>query len=189
MTPNHAFDGRFGTREVMPGFRRDAALVLALLAVALLGGCYESDVPLDSAPQIGTDAALVGTWRCLPLDADAEEQPATVVVQSNGSREYGVTWREGDKDPERYRAYLSSVRVPRLLNVQWLKEGKTDKTWAFIRYSFLRSGVLYLQVVSEDALKNVEHTPAALRRAIERHEKQSSLYVDFCACVRARDRR
>ncbi len=159
----------------------------ALMAVALLSGCYESDFPLDPAPQIGVDAALVGTWRCLPLDGGADEQPATVVVQSDGARQYSVTWREGDKDPDRYRAYLSSVRVARLLNVQWLKEGKSDNAWAFMRYSFLRPGVLYLQVVNKDALKNIEKSPAALRRAIERLEKGSSLFVDFCACVRAKD--
>jgi hypothetical protein len=168
------------TRAVTRGW------ALSVVAAVFISGCYESDVPLDPTPQIGIDLALLGTWRCLPLGAGAEEKPATVVVTSDGPRQYGVTWREGEADPERYRAYLSSVRVPRLLNVQCLKEGKTEKTWEFIRYSLLRPDVLYLQVVSDDALKDTEKSPMALRRAVERLHKQPTLYVDFCACVRAR---
>jgi len=179
------FGGRCGGREVKRGLACYRAL--ALMAVLVTSGCYESDVPIDPEPRIGVDPALVGAWRCLPVDADVDEEPATMVVKSDGARQYGVTWREGNKDPERYRAYISTARVSGLLNVQWLKEGTTDKTWVFVRYSLLRPDVLYLQVVSKDAVDDVEKSPTALRRTIERLRKNPSLYVDFCACVRARD--
>jgi hypothetical protein len=75
-----------------------------------------------------------------------------------------------------------------LLNVEWLKEGQKEKAWAFVRYSLLHSDVLLLQVVSEDALKSVEKSRPALRRAVERQQNSPSFYVDFAGCVRASDK-
>ena len=159
------------------------ALVVALSA----SGCYESDFPLEPAPQVAVDASLLGTWRCLPSDADPQEGPATVVVESARERVYSVTWLEEGQNPDHYQAYASSVRVPRLLNIQEVKEGVGSTTWVFARYTLLRPHVLQLQLVSEKALENVEKSPPAVRKAIERLQGNPSLYEDFCVCVRAKD--
>ena len=173
-------------RAVMNRLRRD--WISTLLVAACVGGCYESDLPLDSQPGAAINGGLVGTWRCLPIGGSTGEQPATVVVKAEDKWQYGVTWQEGDKEPERYRAYSSSVRVPRLLNVEWLKEGKKEGAWAFMRYSLLHPDVLLLQVVDDGALKRVEKSRPALRRAVERQQKSPSFYVDFAACARANNR-
>jgi hypothetical protein len=161
--------------------------VIALVAALCAGACYESDFPLDSAPQLAVDAALLGTWRCLPLNADAQEPPATVVVESPREHYYEVTWQEEGKSPDQYEAHASSVRVPRLLNIQELKDGVGSNKWAFGRYTFFRPQVFQLQMVSDKALEKVEKSRPAVRDAIEHLRENPSLFVDFCVCVRAKD--
>ena len=166
---------------------RGARAAVALVALLCTGGCYESDIPLDPAPQFAVDPALLGTWRCLPFDADAQEQPATVVVESPRDRLYGITWQEEGKKADRYEAYASSVRVPRLLNFHELNKSPDSKAWVFGRYTFLRPQVFQLQIVRDEALEKVEKTRPGLRNAIERLRASQSLFVDFCLCVRAKD--
>jgi hypothetical protein len=152
------------------------------LAAVLAAACF--DHPIDPAPQIALDPALVGTWRCLPVDGDADDKPATVAVAPQGTREYAVTWKEKQgEEPDRYRAYLSSLPIPRLLNVQLLKEGQKDKTWVFVRYPMLRRGVVHMEYLDDERLKGVENTPVALRRAVERQRKSRELFKDWCVCV------
>jgi hypothetical protein len=162
------------------------ARATALIAAAMVGGCYESDVPLDPTPQIEVNEAWLGTWRCLPFNADADEQPATMSVQRAADRRYGVTWREGDGEPDHYEAFTSAVDGTQLVNLQERKANEAGGKWVFVRPTLLQPNVLQLQIVDEKALKGVEGTPAAVRQAIARQLSASGLTVDFCVCVRAK---
>lgn len=165
----------------------DGARALAVIAMALTGGCYESDVPLDAAPRLEVDTAWLGTWRCLPFNADADEQPATIVAKGAADRRYDIAWQEGEKPPDRYDAFASAVGEARLLNVQEVKaDGATGK-WVFVRPTLLRPDVLQLQIVNEGALKDVERSAPAVRAAIERQAASATLFIDFCVCVRAKE--
>jgi hypothetical protein len=172
-------------RRVIEMSRRGKAI--ALVALLCAGGGYESDLPLDSAPQVAVDAALLGTWRCLSFDAHPQERPATVVVESPREHVYGVTLQEDGKGPEHCEAHASSVRIPRLLNIQELKDGVGSRTWVFARYTFLRSQVFQLEIVSDKALNKVEKSRPTVRAAIERLRASPSLLIDFCVCVRTKD--
>jgi hypothetical protein len=44
-----------------------------------------------------------------------------------------------------------------------------------------------LQVVSDGALRDVEKSPVAVRRAIERLQKRPDTFMDLCVCARAKD--
>jgi hypothetical protein len=156
-----------------------------LWALMLLPGCYESEVALDPSPQQEVDAAVIGSWRCLPLDADADEEPATVTVKRGSDRLYGVEWQEGTKPPDRYEAFASSVGGAVLVNVQEIKGNGERGRWVYLRYALLRPNVLHLQVVSDEAMKGVEKSRAAIRAVIERRSEQP-LYQDFCVCARAK---
>lgn len=101
-------------------------------------------------------------------------------------RLYAVTFRAPGEDPDRYEAHASSVKGATLLNVRELD--KTNTPWVFARYSFLRPGVLEVQLVSDTLLKGVEGSAAALRQALERHHTDPALYSDFCVCLRAKPR-
>ena len=160
---------------------------VAVAALASLPGCYESEVPLDSTPRMEVDGAWLGTWRCLPFNADADEQPATVRVDRGAERYYAVTWQESGKDPEHYEAFASSVRATPFWNIREVKTTGEKGKWVFLRPSMLRPAVLQVQIVDQDALKGVEPSSAALRRALERKLTSPSLTVDFAVCVRAKE--
>jgi hypothetical protein len=157
------------------------------MALALGSGCYESDVPLDPAPTRDVEEAWLGTWRCLPIGADADEEPATLTVRRGAERRYSVAWQETGKAPDRYEAFASKVGGTPFFNIQELKPTGERGPWVFLRVELLRPAVLHVQVVADDALKTVEKSPAALRQAIERQLSSPSLTIDFCACVRAKD--
>jgi hypothetical protein len=159
---------------------------MAVIAAALLGGCYESDFPLDAAPALDVEEQWLGTWRCLPFNADADEDPVTVSVRRGAERRYDITWLESGKAPERYGAFASSVGDTRLLNVQESKADGSGK-WVFLRPTLLRPNVLQAQIVDADALQRAEKTAPAVRQAIERQLASPALTVDFCVCVRAKD--
>jgi hypothetical protein len=163
-----------------------AAETALVIAIAMAGGCYESDSPLDPAPGAEVDEALLGTWRCLPLNADANEPPATMSVTRAADRRYGVTWRETDNDPVRYEAFASSVDGQRFLNVRERKTNGPSGKWMFVRPRLLQPDVLQVQIVDAEALKGVPDSPAAVRRAIARQLSRPSLTVDFCVCARAK---
>jgi hypothetical protein len=163
------------------------ARALAVIAAALVGGCYESELPLDPAPQAPVDESWLGTWRCLPFNADADEDPVTVAVKRAPDERYGITWLESGKAPERYAAFASSVGDARLLNVQEVKAGAPDGKWVYVKPTLLRPNVIQVQIVNDDALDGVAKTAPAVRGAIERQLKSPSLLVDFCVCVRAKN--
>jgi hypothetical protein len=160
---------------------------VAAMAAAMAAGCYESDFPLDPAPRLEVEEAWLGTWRCLPFNADADEPPATMRVQRRPDRRYAVTWQEGGQDPDRYEGFASSVHGTRFVNVQAILPTGERGKWVFLKSTLLRPSVLQLQVVDSDALKGVEATPSAVRAAIERQLSKPALTADFCVCVRAKE--
>lgn len=174
----------------MPGMlradvlRRFARRALLAAAACLSAACFTSDVPLDKEPALDVDPALIGTWRCLPSSADSADV-ATIEVARKTDRVYAVTFRAPGEDPDRYEAHASSVKGTTLLNVRELE--KTNESWVFARYAFLRPSVLEVQLVSDTLLKGVEGS-AAVRQALETHQSDPALYSEFCVCVRAKAR-
>lgn len=158
-----------------------------LLATAMALGCYESDFPLDPAPRGEVEKAWLGTWRCLPFNADADEQPVTVRVKPGQDRRYAITWQETGKDPERYEAFATSIRGTSLWNVRELKAGGETGSWVYLRPSLLRPSVVQVQVVDGKALEKVEKSAPAVRRSIEQQLSRPGLYADFCVCVAAKE--
>jgi hypothetical protein len=156
-----------------------------LCALLLFPGCYESEVALDILPQQSVDGAVIGSWRCLPLDADADEEPATLTVKG-GDRTYAVEWQEGTKAPDRYEAFPSSLGGVVLVNVQEIKANGEHGKWVYVRYTLLRANVLQLQVVSDQAMKGVPKSRAAIRAEIEQGADRPALYQDFGVCARAK---
>jgi hypothetical protein len=165
----------------------DMARAVAVVALALTGGCYESDVPLDPAPTLEVEEAWLGTWRCLPFEADADEEPGTLTIRRGPERRYDVGWQETGKAPDRYEAFASTVGGAPFFNLQEVKPTGERGKWVFLRATFLRPAVLQVQVVAADALEGVERSPSALRQAIERQLASPRLTMDFAVCVRAKN--
>jgi hypothetical protein len=97
---------------------------------------------------------------------------------------YAITFEEEDQEPDRFEAHGSDVGNHIILNVRDLDPYSPNKPWAFARYSFLLPSVLRVEVVTEEALADVEKSPSALRDAMQRLDGNPELYSDLCVCVR-----
>jgi hypothetical protein len=158
------------------------AAVVVLTATGV--GCYDSDVPLDKAPQASIDRALVGAWRCLPFESGGNAEATTLTVGRETDQVYSITLQEGQKEAERYEAYASLVKGTPLLNVKDLDPRRPASPWTLARYSLLLPDVLHVQVVGKKLLRGVERSPAAIRQALERLSERRELYQDLMVCVR-----
>ena len=167
---------------------RPGPITAAALAVftALMSGCY-SEAPLDAVPKIDVDPRLLGAWNCASADPGTPEAAvATFVASPDRKREYALTWHEHDQKPERYRAFISSLRGAAFLNVQPLDRNERP-AWAFVRYSFLRDDVIYVEVASQKLYedKAAGATPAAARATLlAALKKPKDAVQTFCVCIR-----
>ena len=161
--------------------------VLVVLVAALTAGCYESDFPLDSEPLIDLNPAVLGTWRCLPLDGDADEVPVTLTLtRSSRARVYDAVWKEDADPPDRYEAYASVLQGTTLMNVRERDERGPTGKWTFLRVTLMRPNVMHLQVVADKAMAGVANTAAAVRAAVERERSAAGFYMDVAVCARAK---
>ncbi len=161
-------------------------VVVAALALGA-AGCYESDYPLDPEPLIDLNPAVLGTWRCLPLDGEPDEDPITLTVgrSSGRPRVYDVVWKEDGVTPDRYDAYASVLQGTTLMNVRGRDERGATGKWTFMRYTLLRPNVLHLQVVADTGMAGVAKTATAVRGAVERERNSPAFYTDVTVCARA----
>ena len=161
-------------------------IVVAALALGA-AGCYESDYPLDPEPLLDLNPAVLGVWRCLPLDGDADEAAATLTLtRSSRARVYDAVWKEEGDTPDRYDVYASVLQGTTLMNVRERDERGPTGKWTFMRHTLLRPNVLQLQVVADQGMTGVANTAAAVRAAVERERNTPSFYTDVAVCARAK---
>lgn len=162
-------------------------LAVLLITAGLAAGCYESDVPLDPAPQGDVDAAIVGVWRCLPFEADPSEAPATVTVaHGTAPRTFTAVWEEPGDTPDRYEGFASTVGRIAYLNTRERRADGSLSAWFFMRPTLLRPNALLLQVVDDKAMAGVAKTAAALRDALRAKQDDPALLTDGALCARAK---
>ena len=153
-------------------------LAIPVLAALVTGACFESKDPIDPSPRVAAAPAVFGTWRCLPVGGRVTDDPATLTVVDLGQRRYSVVF-----DEDHYEGYTSVVHGRPIANLKKVgQETKDTKPWSLVRYGFLRSDVLYLDVLSDHALP--DDVPASdLRKRVE-HLGEAA-YEGFAVCVRA----
>jgi hypothetical protein len=143
---------------------------VAVCAATVLASCY-SQSPLDPSPQSPLDQKLLGTWRCVSPDpVKAEVATAGFAVGPvTKDGEYLLTWGAPNEEADSYRAFTSVLGDSTFLNVRPLQEDQYTG-WTFLRYSFLRANVLYVELVSNEPFKEKESTAsaAAARATLER---------------------
>jgi hypothetical protein len=165
------------------GLRTRIAVVVVLAALA--SGCYESEFPLDTDPLIDLNPALLGAWRCLPLDGAADEPPVTLTIaRSARPRIYDLLWQEPGDAPDRYDAYASVLQGTTLMNVRERTDQGPAGKWIFMRATLMRPNALHLQVVADKAMAGVTKTAAAVRATVERERNTGAFYTDVALCVR-----
>jgi hypothetical protein len=165
---------------MMAGARPAALLAGALMLTA----CYDFEAPIDPAPTLPLDPALLGTWHCL-APGQGDEKPMTLAFAAAEREDvYSIVAGEGSEAPDRYEAHGSEVVGHTLLNV--FDPKAPGQAWNLVRYSFLMPQVLRLEIVDDRPLADVEPTSWALREALERRDGSDGLYDDFCVCVRVK---
>jgi hypothetical protein len=152
------------------------------IAAAMLVGCLKG--PLDPQPLLERDPAVLGLWLCVPDDPNPEAGTATIHVSPQGDRGYAITFQEPDEEPEHYTGYLSETSVGRLMNVHSLKPPSTGSDWALFRYSLPRPGLLSVEILSENAYRNTDGEPGAVRAALQEAKDRPGLFEGYCACTR-----
>ena len=162
-----------------------AARVLLVFATLTAPGCLSS-FPLDPSPEKPVDPRILGLWRCLPSDADASEEPATLTISQESERTYSVTFEVKGENASRYDGFSSTIRDQLLVNLHDLDPRALTSPWDYARYTLLLPNVLQIKLVRDTLLKDVEQTPAAFREVLQKHIDEDALYGDFCVCVRAR---
>jgi len=83
--------------------RRLIICLFVCAAALLMTGCYESDTPLDPAPQIPADTRILGIWRCATPDRGDAAFTLTITRATEAS--YFVRRQEAGKDPEPFEGY------------------------------------------------------------------------------------
>jgi hypothetical protein len=161
---------------------RQTSLIVVVALACTAGGCYESAFPMNGKPVDDIDQALVGAWRCLPVNQKTTDRAATMTVSPGTGRIYPVRFQEDGGDESRYEVY-SATGVEGLLNVRELADGD-KKPWMFLRVKMLRPSVFQLQVLNAKALPE-QHSPEDLRHAVQRLKNSADAFADVCVCVRA----
>ena len=165
--------------------RRGVVLLALLVLAAFAAGCYESEFPLDAEPLIDLNPALLGTWRCLPLDGDADEPPVTLTIARGArARLYDALWQEPGGSPDRYDAYASVLHGTTVMNVRARNDRAPVGKWLFMRATLMRPNALHLQVVADAAMAGVAKTAHAVRDAVERDRNTGAFYTDVALCAR-----
>ena len=147
--------------------------MIALAALAALGGCYESSTPLGPPERVMAEPAFLGAWRCTRPD---KEVVAVEILAFDASRYYAESRLHGETG--RYAAYGSVVGGSLLYNVRPLGQDK----WFFVRAASPSDAELVLSIVKKDELKDLDE-PAALRE-IRRRANDDALYERWAACRR-----
>ncbi|MGH9385992.1 MAG: hypothetical protein ACRD2N_17070 [Vicinamibacterales bacterium] len=150
---------------------------------ASVTGCYESLVPLDSAPQTDIDARVIGGWKRMFAEPDANRVFA-MEVKPSGNRQYQATTMVAGGDLGRYQLYASTLKGEPLVNVRSLQAEPGEKPWVFLRYEFLKPNVLHVRAIREAALEGTQDSAAAMRKSLEQSKDDSEIFEDAFVCLR-----
>ena len=169
---------------------RRTTIVLMAGCALVATGCYDFASPLDAAPQLEIDQALVGGWRCLPAEPADEDHPQalTIVFARTGERTYDidmVTPIDWSEEPVHVPAYPSRLDGSTFLNINTHSE---SKPWRLVRYSYLRPNIVLFELVNEAPIRD-DGSPAALRRELIRVGESTDVYEDLFVCVRGLKRK
>lgn len=146
-----------------------------------------SDFPIDATPQADLDAKLLGTWRCLPPGGRTDVEPWSLVVSQARERVYGIRVESKGQAPHLLEAHASPINGRPILNVnvrELEQQAQCTAPWVFARYAFLSPDVLRIRFVKGDVFRDVERTPPAYRRTIERVEDDPAAYDEGPLCLR-----
>lgn len=158
--------------------------VLAAVCLCAVAGCYSTANPIDAAPQTDLDSRVVGGWRCMFANPDANSVFALEVKRSvKDPRQYDATTMVTGGELGHFRAYGSLAGGIIVVNLQALDADAGETPWTFLRYAFLAPNLLKVDAVDEDAVEGLPDTPGALRKRLEATDA-ANLFAEAFVCLR-----
>jgi hypothetical protein len=150
-------------------------MTFVLLALPL-GACLSS--PLGQPGQVALDSHLLGDWNCRP-GLDDSTETATLEILRFDESQYLAEWKEDDKTT-RYRAFPTSVKGVRLINLTELGGGQASEPWLVVRYRVGPDESLAVDFLEE---KILEMDEKAILHALKKRPGDPSLWRPFVHCV------
>ena len=165
--------------------RARVRLAFIVAAALLAAGCYESKVPLASAPSGGIDPRLLGHWR--EGIEDPEGADDLLIIQFDDRHAYGEFLDSAGEEPGRFRLYTVTVGGVPLLNAQVIGGPDEKGSYSFFRFDFGADSSLSLRMVSDRLIKTPFKTSRELYDFVRRHLDDGKLYEDSVRFVRVGD--
>jgi len=155
------------------------------LTVAVMGGCYESKVPLGDSHESKVEPELLGDWSG-KFDSDT----VRVVVRKFSEHEYFITFAFGDDDAVLTRAYATEIEGARLMNFQNIDSAKAkERTFVFARYELTDDGAITVRFLNKKPLLEGRRfeSPKAFRQFVKEHLEDEKLYTKPVRLHKAKD--
>jgi hypothetical protein len=150
---------------------------LGVLSLALaFSGCLAGS-PLAPGDPETVDGALIGKWRCIGFDDDAEVGILTVARKDPKTYEVEAS---GEPRPSKWEAFTVKVEKDRFINVRDL-DSSNDEPWTLLRFTLYRPNLLYLEAVRYEAWKARRRD---FQKALLDASTRETLFEDYLSCVR-----
>jgi hypothetical protein len=153
---------------------RSLGVLAILLILPFLWGCpYDSKVPLDKSCKAEIDPALLGEWK----NTDQAE-PFTVIIQRFNEHELLIMGIEkGKVQADVIRAFVTTVKGERFLNVQEIKAPPDQRGWYLVKYT-ISGDTLTAWTVDDKLFTEPITSSRQLHRFVKKNLGNKGLYGD-----------
>ena len=158
---------------------RPLASLVALLL--LMSGCIGFKHPLGPVSSGFIEPRLLGTWDCTSAD---DKKPGKMTILDFDGRQYYFGSVDESGQQGHARAYATRVGGEPFLNFVEVGGGGKEPGWMLAHYTFSGDNNLALRLVDPKPFEKIVDSASRVRKLLERRRGDSSLYIDWCSCVR-----
>jgi hypothetical protein len=153
------------------------------MALILCACPYEGKVPLSSVSEAKIDPELLGKW--IMPNKDANEEDFLCIYDFNG-KEYLIEIYDKEKNKfDRLRAYTTTLKGHKLLNVNELPLKKSDNIeYGYVKYE-IKDDKLYYQTVEDKLIKGDYASSQELFCAVLENIDNNDLFSEVTILDRA----
>jgi hypothetical protein len=158
---------------------RSLGIIVILLILPFLWGCpYESMVPLGKSWKAEINPALLGAWK-----STGKGESFTMTIQPFNEHELLILGTEKGKiQPDAMRAFVTTIKDERFLNVQEIKDQPDKRGWWLVKYN-ISGDTLTAWTVDDKLFPKPITSSRALYRFIKKNLGNKELYGDTSPTV------
>jgi hypothetical protein len=148
----------------------------ALLCLALLAGCYETEKEVGPADQAKVDPRLVGDWEF----RDTHSGATLLTVRNFDGRQYYLEWSSIGEEPHRASAYVAEAGGAAFAHVRELTpDGALAPKHSLLRVSLTPDGRIALRFLNDKFFEPRDvSTSQKLRSIVEHNAGNDAMYDD-----------